>query len=108
MKKFDLIEIEGFDYEQREKNVLYEKPEFKIRIINLKPGEAVPECDMSSHVIFICFKGGVELSVDGKKVELSSGQLLASEPGVFSIRAEKGSRLLGIQIKPQLAGRAQG
>lgn len=101
MKKFDLKQIETFGYAERQKNVFYEKPEFKIRIISLEAGEIIPECQMSSQVIFFCLKGMVKVTVDGENTELGEQQLLVSEPGVYSMKAVEKSRLLGIQVKPE-------
>jgi quercetin dioxygenase-like cupin family protein len=101
MEKFDLARIKAAGYEQREKNVFYEKPEFKIRIINLKPDSEIPSCVMSSYVIFICLEGKAEVLVNGNKVDLSSGELIVSEPATFSMRSVSGARLLGIQVRPQ-------
>jgi quercetin dioxygenase-like cupin family protein len=103
MEKFDLAKIKAAGYEQREKNILYEKPEFKMRIIDLEPGSEIPSCVMSSYVVFICLEGKAEILVNGNKVELFSGQLMVSEPAAFSMRAGSGARLLGIQVRPQPA-----
>lgn len=103
MKKYDLAKIMAADYDRRDKNVLYEKPEFKMRIIRLGPGSEIPSCVMSSYVIFICLEGKAEVLVDGNNVELSSGQLMVSEPATFSMRSVSGARLVGIQVKPQSA-----
>lgn len=101
MEKFDLTKIKAASYEQRKKNVFYEKPEFKLRIINLKPGSEIPSCVMSSYVVLICVEGKAEMLVNGNKVELSSGQLMVSEPATFSMRTGPGARLLGMQVKPR-------
>ncbi|MGB9765791.1 MAG: cupin domain-containing protein [Candidatus Saccharicenans sp.] len=100
MKKFDLKQIETFGYAERQKNVFYEKPEFKIRIISLEAGEIIPECQMGSYVIFFCLEGKVAVNVNGQNTELGEQQLLVSEPGVYSMKTVEKSRLLGIQVKP--------
>jgi len=100
MKKFNLRALEPSSYEQRQKNVFYQKTEFKMRIIHLEPDEVIPECQMSSHVVFLCLEGLVEVMVDGEKTGLGEQQLLAAEPGLFSMKGLARSRLLGIQVKP--------
>ncbi len=99
MKKIDLRTLLAHSYEERKKNVFYERPEFKLRIIQIEPGEIIPECRMDSQVIFLCLEGLVEVTVCGDKVELGEMQLLAAEPGHFSMKGLVRSRLLGIQIK---------
>lgn len=103
MEKIDLTKIKAAGYEQREKNVFYEKTEFKMRIINLEPGSDLSSCVMSSYVIFICLEGKAEVLVNGNKVELCSGQLIVSEPATFSMQTVSGAKLLGIQVRPQPA-----
>lgn len=88
-------------YEERQKNVFYRKPEFKMRIIQLEPGEAIPECQMRAQVVFLCLEGQVEVAVNGEKTELGEQQLLVAEPGLFSMKGLGRSRLLGIQIECQ-------
>ena len=101
MEKFDLAKIKAAGYEQREKNVFYEKPEFKMRIVSLEPGSEIPSCVMSSYVVFVCLEGEAEVLVNGNKVHLAAGELIASEPATFSLRSVSGARLLGIQVRPQ-------
>jgi len=107
MKKFDIGSIETSPYEHREKNVFYQTREFKMRIIGLAPGESLPECDMASHVVFICIEGEVEVSVGEKKISLSTGQGLVIEPSTVSMKTDTGARLLGIQIAKARAGTAE-
>jgi quercetin dioxygenase-like cupin family protein len=56
---------------------------------------------MESHVIFQIFEGKVEIHVNNEKHYLTKGQILASEPAIFSMKAIEASRLIGIQIKKQ-------
>jgi quercetin dioxygenase-like cupin family protein len=57
MKKFDIAGMETSGYDHREKNVFYQTREFKMRVIGLASGESLPECEMASHVVFICLEG---------------------------------------------------
>jgi quercetin dioxygenase-like cupin family protein len=98
MKKFDIAGMETFGYDQREKNVFYQTREFKMRVIGLAPGESLPECEMASHVVFICLEGEAEVNVGQEKISLSTGQGLVTEPATVSMKTETGARLLGIQI----------
>ena len=104
MKKFDIAGMEPSGYDQREKNVFYQTREFKMRVIGLAPGERLPKCEMASHVVFICLKGEVEMSVGEEKISLSAGQGLVTEPATVSMKTETGARLLGIQIAKTRAG----
>ncbi len=48
---YDLKTMVVHPYQEREKNVFYQAKEFKVRIIQLPPGGAMPPCEMKSHVI---------------------------------------------------------
>jgi len=107
MKKFDMAGMETSGYDQREKNVFYQTREFKMRIIGLASGESLPECEMASHVVFICLEGEAEVSVGEEKISLSTGQGLVTEPATVSMKTDTGARLLGIQIAKVRAGTAE-
>jgi len=100
MKKFDMISMEVSPYNQRERNVFYESREFKMRVIDLAPGEGMPSCDMMSHVVFVCFEGKAEVVIGNERTTISRGQCLVTEPATISMNADTGVRLLGIQITP--------
>jgi len=97
-KKFDFACMASHEYEQREKNVFYETREFKMRIIDLAPGQGMPRCDMKSHVVFVCIEGEAEVSVGIHNVSISRGQGLVTEPATISMQTKAGARILGIQI----------
>jgi len=96
---FDLIKRKAYPYQQRERNVLYKRPEFKARIIELASGGGIAECRMADHVIFIGLEGQATVTIDGQAEEVSQGKCLVGGPGLFSMETESGARLLGIQIK---------
>lgn len=98
MKTFDINSLQAFPYAEREKNVFYKADKFKMRIIELNANQDLPECEMKSHVIFFLIKGKVEATVNKEKTILTEGQLLVSEPAIFSMKAIESSRLVGIQI----------
>jgi len=104
MKIFDIAVMPAERYEERDKNVFYEKPEFKMRVLVLRPGERIPRCRMSSHVVFVCIQGCVELRVNKETKNITAGQCLATEPATISMHTDSGARLLGIQIMPQKRG----
>jgi len=104
MKKFDIAGMPAAGHGQREKNVFYQTPEFKMRVISLDPGESISRCDMASHVVFVCMKGEAEVSIGGEKIALSEGLGLVAEPASVSMRTDTGARLLGIQIEKARAG----
>ncbi len=99
MKVLDFNKIEGFPYEEREKNILYNSEVFKIRVINLPGNGTMPECEMTSHVVFYVIEGNVEITVNGKVSYLSENQSLVSEPAIFSMKTQYGAKLMGIQIQ---------
>jgi hypothetical protein len=90
--------MEANAYEQREKNVFYEIPEFKMRIIDLAPGLSMQRCDMTSHVVFVCIEGKPELSVGNQRTAISRCQCLVTKPATISMNSDTGVQLLGIQI----------
>ena len=98
MRVYDLSSMEPYPYEQREKNVFHQEREFKTRIVALAPGETMPECEMSSHVIFLVLKGAVTVRVNGEEAALREAQCLITEPATVSMLTDVGVRLLGIQV----------
>lgn len=99
MDVFDFNNIEGKPYEERHKNVLYKTEDFKIRVIDLPENGAMPECNMETYVVFVVLQGKVDIKVNGQIQALCEKQSLVSEPAVFSMKSEKGAKLMGIQIK---------
>jgi len=97
-ERFDVVGMKAHGYEERQKDVLYQAPEFKLRVIDLAAGESIPRCDMASHVIFVGIEGRVEITVAGEHVPVSQGQVLVTEPATLSMSTKTGARLLGIQI----------
>jgi len=71
---------------------------FKARIIELPPGGAMPECRMSSRVIFVVPKGTVRVRVNAEETALQEKQCLITEPATLSLHSDAGARLLRIQI----------
>ena len=101
MKIFDTKTLQAYPFSKRHKNVFYQVDEFKMRIIELDRDQELPECQMSSHVIFSLVSGEIEVKVDNQKSLLKEGELLVSEPAMFSMKAIRASRLLGFQINKQ-------
>lgn len=99
MKVFDVADMKVFGYEQRAMNVIEEKPEFKIRSIELAPGGCIPQCEMVSHVIFICLIGEATVTINGEDALLSPAKGVVSDPARVAIKSETGAKLLGIQIR---------
>ena len=99
MKIFDLNKIQSFSYEQRDKNVFYLTKEFKARIINLQAGEEIPECKMTSYVIFLVLQGEAIVAVNSEESVIDAGKCLISEPvALLSLKTKNGVRIMGIQI----------
>jgi len=85
--------------EEKEKNVFYQSKEFKTRIIELPPQGEIPNCEMTSHVIFYVITGTVQVTVNSEKQNLKAGQCLITEPATLSMRTENGVKIMGIQIE---------
>ncbi len=101
MKIFKIKALKAFPLSERQRNVFFQVDEFKMRIIELEKDQQLPECLMSSYVIFSLVSGEVEVMVNNEKTLLKEGELLVSEPANFSMKAIKASRLVGIQINKQ-------
>ena len=99
MVVFDLLNTESFPHHLRDKNVFYQCKEFKTRIIALSPGQAIPECQMDSHVLFYVIKGSARIHVNGEESLLQENQVLITEPAVLSMETESGVKIMGIQIQ---------
>lgn len=98
MEIFDLNKIQSFPYEQRNGNVFYLTDEFKTRIINLAAGEEIPECIMSSYVIFYVIEGEAVVTVNSEKKVISSGMCLITEPAKLALKTKSSVKIFGIQI----------
>jgi len=102
MQVFDLDSLKTFPYGKRYKNVFFKAEEFKARIIRLLPGENIPECEMTSYVIFIILEGEVEITVNTDKATLGKNQCLITEPSIISMQSRNGVKIIGIQIDKNL------
>lgn len=92
--------IKAQPYEERHLNVFYQVPEFKMRIIQLPPGGALPDCQMREHVIFFVLSGSATILIDGETSSLTQGQCLVSPPASFRMTSQDGVKIMGIQIAP--------
>jgi len=99
MQIFNPSTMKVCPYEEREKNVFYKTDKFKTRIIELPPGGGIPECEMSSHVIFYVLEGEAEVKVNQEKTIIKKEQCLITEPATVSMKADKGVKIMGIQIE---------
>jgi len=99
MKVFDLDEMAAFPYDERDKNVFYKAPHFKVRIIDLPAGGAIPHCEMAEHVIFCVLSGEARATVGPETLTLRERQCLITEPATIAMRTDTGVRMLGVQIQ---------
>lgn len=83
---------------EREKNVFYQIPGLKARIIELPAGGEMPTCEMASYVIFYLIEGSAEITVNNEKVLLTEGQCLITDPATLAMKTEEGVRIMGIQV----------
>lgn len=100
MEIYDLKEIEPKDFAEKPQKVLYEGDNFTTRIIKLKSGGQIPDCEMSASVIFNVISGSVKIKVNDKSSELKEGESLITEPATVSMKSLKGAKIMGIQIEP--------
>ena len=98
MRTFDVRAMESHSYDKREKNVFYQTPQFKARIIELPARGGMPTCEMASHVLFYVIQGEAEVQVNQESAILKDGQCLITEPATLSMKTDNGVRILGIQI----------
>jgi quercetin dioxygenase-like cupin family protein len=98
MRIFDLKAMTSHPYSEREKNVFYQAPQFKARIIELPAKGRMPTCEMASHVLFYVVQGEAEVQVNQEVATIKEGQCLVSEPATLSMKTEAGVKILGIQI----------
>ena len=98
MRIFDLRAMTPHPYDEREKNVFCQTPQFKARIIELPAKGSMPTCEMASHVLFYIVQGEAEVKVNQEVATIKQGQCLISEPATLSMKTEDGVKILGIQI----------
>jgi len=98
MRVFDLRMMVPHPYHEREKNVFYQAPPFKVRIIELPAGGGMPPCEMSSYVLFYVIRGEAEVQVNGEKATIKEGHCLITEPATLSMRTDTGVKILGLQV----------
>jgi mannose-6-phosphate isomerase-like protein (cupin superfamily) len=77
---------------------IYKVQEFKTRIIELPPGGEIPKCGLSDHVIFYVLTGEAEVTVNSQISTLGERQCLITPPATFSMKTQRGVRIMGIQI----------
>jgi len=99
MKVFDLVNLESMAYEQREKKIFFQNDLFKTKVIDLKPGQKIPDCQMDCFVMFYVVKGKVLLRKNDESATLKENQVCISEPALFSMETIDGARLMGVQIE---------
>jgi len=102
MQIFNLDSVKTYPYEERDKNVFFKADEFKTRIIKLSPGESIPECEMSSYVIFIVLEGEADITVNKDKANLVKNQCLITKPSLISMQSRNGAKMIGIQVAKNL------
>lgn len=101
MNIFDLMNLEVEAYGQREKNVFFKNDLFKTRMIDLKPGQGIPDCQMDCFVLFYVVQGEVKLRKNDETAVLKENQVFITEPALLSMETSLGAKLMGIQIKTQ-------
>ena len=99
MNVFDMLDLDALPYEKRGQNVFYEVDEFKTRIIELKPGQSMPDCQMASYVLFYVVRGEVQITKGSETVALKENQVFITEPALLSMESGSGARIMGVQIK---------
>jgi quercetin dioxygenase-like cupin family protein len=98
MRIFDLGAMVAQPYDEREKNVFYQTPRFKARIIELPAKGSMPTCEMASHVLFYIVQGEAEVQVNQEVTTIKEGQCLITEPATLAMKTENGVKIMGIQV----------
>ena len=99
MRVVDLKAMISDSYEEREKNIIYNVKEFKVRSIKLPADGKMPDCEMPPYVIFYVIEGSVDITVNQEKATINEGQcLISDEPATISMRSINGATIMGIQI----------
>jgi mannose-6-phosphate isomerase class I len=101
MNIFDLSKISAESYDSRSMNVFFKNEFFKTRIIEIEPNGAIPKCQMSAYVIFVCLSGSVVIQKNDEVGHLKCEQVFISDPATIAMESVEGARLLGIQINSQ-------
>lgn len=97
-----IFNLKKMNQEKEDKqNVFYKTDFFKTRVINLEAGMEIPDCNMSSHVIFTVLEGKVKIKVNEEMAELTTGKCLVTEPATLSMTTETGAKIMGVQIENQ-------
>ena len=99
MNVFDMMDLNALPYEKRGQNVFFEVDEFKARIIELKPGQSMPDCQMASYVLFYVVQGEIQIIKSGVRSDLKEHQVFITEPTLLSMESVNGVRIMGVQIK---------
>lgn len=99
MKIFDLMNLDAEGYEKRNMNVFFQNDSFKARVIDLQPGQRIPDCQMDCFVMFYVIKGEVLLRKNDESATIKENQVFITEPALLSMETSKGAKLMGVQIK---------
>lgn len=83
---------------ERETKEVYSEDGLKVRIIRLSPGAEIPDCEMSSYVIFYVIEGSADITVNHEEAGVDEGKCLVTEPATVSMKSASGARIIGIQI----------
>lgn len=104
MQIFDLKVLGTHPFDEREKNIIYNVEEFKVRIIKLPVDGKIPDCNMPSYIMFYVIDGSVDVMVNQEKKTINEGQCLISEPATISMSSIDGAKILGVQITAMKGG----
>ncbi len=99
MEVFDFNKIKAYPYTERDKNILYSKDTFKVRIIKLPPNGNMPQCEMKSSVIFYIVEGMTQVTIDKEQKTVKEDQCLITKPATLSIMTQSGVKIMAIQIE---------
>lgn len=103
MNLFDLTTMVAYPLKERDKNVFYSAANFKMRIIEIKPGGAIPPCEMAQQVVFTVVSGSADITVDGETARAGQGHCVATPPATVSIKTDEGVRIMALQIDTNAA-----
>lgn len=88
--------MKAYPYEERNKNVFYQAPEFKARIIELPAEREKLICEMKPYVFFNVLQVSGDVMIDKQSIQLYAGQFLITELATISLQIENYARMVGV------------
>ncbi len=98
MEIYNLLNMETESLEKKTTNVFFQNDLFKTRVINLQPGQKIPDCHMDCFVMFYVVEGEVLLRKNEESATLKENHVFITGPAVLSMETTDGAKLMGVQV----------